>query len=158
MLPVLHVKRNAHPTKDLDMEEKTKNIYTLHDESLKWINELEFISDEQIFLENLLSAHFLQLSNSDHYEATRKLIRKLKEVEKSGRDMMDTIELHNKHMATMIENLQLEYDQRLAADHETIQTDFDNYGVKFKYVKKKIFGIIKQIMLDHKQKLLINKT
>ncbi len=71
---------------------------------------------------------------------------------------MDTIELHNKHMATMIENLQLEYDQRLAADHETIQTDFDNYGVKFKYVKKKIFGIIKQIMLDHKQKLLINKT
>ena len=72
--------------------------------------------------------------------------------------MMDTIELHNKHMATMIENLQLEYDARLAAEHETIQNDFDNYLVKFKYVKKKIFGIIKQIMLEHKQKLLINKT
>ena len=71
---------------------------------------------------------------------------------------MDTIELHNKHMATMIENLQLEYGDRLVAEHETIQTDFDNYLVKFKYVKKKIFGIIKKIMLDHKQKLLINKT
>ena len=140
------------------MEETTKNIYTLHDESLKWINELEFMSDEQIFLENLLSAHFLQLSSSEHYDSTRKLIKKLKEVEKSGRDLVDTIELHNKHMATMIENLQLEYDERLAANHETIQTDFGNYLVKFKYVKKKIFGIIKQIMLDHKQKLLINKT
>ena len=140
------------------MDEKSKNIYLLHDDSLKWINELEFISDEQAFLENLLSSHFLELSSSDHYEATRKLIKKLKEVEKSGRDMMDTIELHNKHMATMIESLQLEYDQRLEADHEKIQTDFDSYVVKFKYVKKKIFGIIKQIMLDHKQKLLINKT
>jgi hypothetical protein len=86
------------------------------------------------------------------------LIKKLKEVEKGGRELMDTIELHNKHMATMIESLQLEYDQRLEAEHEKIQTDFDNYVVKFKYVKKKIFGIIKQIMLDHKQKLLINKT
>ena len=113
------------------MEEKTKNIYTLHDESLKWINELEFISDEQIFLENLLSSHFLQLSSSEHYDAARKLIKKLKDVEKSGRDLMDTIELHNKHMATMIENLQLEYDDRLAAEHETIQTDFDNYLVQF---------------------------
>ncbi len=140
------------------MDEKSKNIYLLHDDSLKWINELEFISDEQAFLENLLSSHFLELSSSDHYEATRKLIKKLKEVEKSGRDMMDTIELHNKHMATMIESLQLEYDQRLEAEHEKIQTDFDSYVVKFKYVKKKIFGIIKQIMLDHKQKLLINKT
>lgn len=140
------------------MDEKTKNVYLLHDDSLKWINELEFISDEQAFLENLLSSHFLELSSSDHYETTRKLIKKLKEVEKSGRDMMDTIELHNKQMATMIESLQLEYDQRLEAEHEKIQTDFDSYVVKFKYVKKKIFGIIKQIMLDHKQKLLINKT
>ena len=140
------------------MDEKSKNVYLLHDDSLKWINELEFIADEQAFLENLLSSHFLELSSSDHYEATRKLIRKLKEVEKSGRDLMDTIELHNKHMATMIESLQLEYDQRLEAEHEKIQTDFDAYVVKFKYVKKKIFGIIKQIMLDHKQKLLINKT
>jgi len=140
------------------MTEKSKNIYLLHDESLKWINELEFIADEQAFLENLLSSHFLELSSSDHYEATRKLIRKLKEVEKSGRELMDTIELNNKHMATMIESLQLEYDLRLEADHEKIQTDFDNYLVKFKYVKRKVFGIIKQIMLDHKQKLLINKT
>ena len=140
------------------MTEKSKNIYLLHDESLKWINELEFIADEQAFLENLLSSHFLELSSSDHYEATRKLIRKLKEVKKSGRELMDTIELNNKHMATMIESLQLEYDLRLEADHEKIQTDFDNYLVKFKYVKRKVFGIIKQIMLDHKQKLLINKT
>ena len=140
------------------MTEKAKNVYLLHDDSLKWITELDFIADEQAFLENLLSSHFLELSSSDHYEATRKLIKKLKEVEKSGRELIDTIELHNKHMATMIESKQLEYDENLEAEHERIQLDFDNYLVKFKFVKKKIFNMIKQIMLDHKQKLLINKT
>ena len=140
------------------MAEKAKNIYLLHDSSLKWITELDFINDEQAFLENLLSSHFLELSSSDHYEATRKLIKKLKEVEKSGSDLIDTIELHNKHMATLIESKQLEYDQKLELEHEKIQMEFDNYLVKFKYVKKKIFNIIKQIMLDHKQKLLLNKT
>ena len=133
-------------------------MYLLHDDSLKWITELDFIADEQAFLENLLSSHFLELSSSDHYEATRKLIKKLKEVEKSGRELIDTIQLHNKHMATMIESKQLEYDENLEAEHERIQLDFDNYLVKFKFVKKKIFNMIKQIMLDHKQKLLINKT
>lgn len=140
------------------MTEKAKNVYLLHDDSLKWITELDFIADEQAFLENLLSSHFLELSSSDHYEATRKLIKKLKEVEKSGRELIDTIQLHNKHMATMIESKQLEYDENLEAEHERIQLDFDNYLVKFKFVKKKIFNMIKQIMLDHKQKLLINKT
>ena len=140
------------------MTEKAKNVYLLHDGSLKWITELDFIADEQAFLENLLSSHFLELSSSDHYEATRKLIKKLKEVEKSGRELIDTIELHNKHMATMIESKQLEYDENLEAEHERIQLDFDNYLVKFKFVKRKIFNMIKQIMLDHKQKLLINKT
>ena len=140
------------------MTGKAKNIYILHDISLKWITELDFIADEQAFLENLLSSHFLELSSSDHFEATRKLIKKLKEVEKSGNDLIDTIELHNKHMATMIESKQFEYDRKLEEEHEKIQMEFDNYLVKFKYVKKKIFNIIKQIMLDHKQKLLINKT
>ena len=140
------------------MDREDKNVYILHEETVNWMHELEFMNDEQLFLEHLLGSHFLELSSSDHYEATRKLIRKLKEVEKSGRELMDTIELNNKHMATMIESLQLEYDLRLEADHEKIQTDFDNYLVKFKYVKRKVFGIIKQIMLDHKQKLLINKT
>jgi hypothetical protein len=140
------------------MTEKAKNIYLLHDSSLKWITELDFITDEQAFLENLLSSHFLELSSSDHYEATRKLIKKLKEVEKTGVELVDTIELHNKHMATLIESKQLEYDHALEGEHEKIQMEFDNYLVKFKYVKKKIFNMIKQIMLDHKQKLLINKT
>ena len=139
------------------MGEHSKSIYDFHDETLKWINELEFMSDEQVFLESLLSSHFLELSTSEHYDTTRKLIRKLKEVEKMGKEIMDSTELHNKHMATMIESFQQEFNETIEKDHERIRADVDNYIVQFKYVKKKIFAIIKEILVVHKKKLLINK-
>ena len=67
------------------MEKTSSKLYGLHESSVSWINELEFMNDEQKFLEHLLSTHFLDLSAENLYETTRKLIRKLKEVEKPGK-------------------------------------------------------------------------
>ena len=139
------------------MDKENKSVYILHEETMHWMNELEFMNDEQLFLEHLLGSHFLELSSSELYDTTRKLIKKLKEVEKMGRALMDTIQLHNKHMATMIESFQKEYNKSLDKEHLQIKKDFENYALNFRYVKRKIFGIIKEIMKEHKQKLLINK-
>ena len=50
-------------TTDNLKKEKMKNkLSKLHDESLIWLNELKFAHDEHIFLEHLLSSHFLDLS------------------------------------------------------------------------------------------------
>ena len=139
------------------MEIDIKNYYQLHDQSVQWINEIQFMTDEQIFLEHLLSSHFLELSSSKLYETTKKLIRKLKEVESLGNDLMDKIQLHNKHVGTIIENFNKEYQVSVDREHESIKNDLDSYLLKFRYIKKKIFGIIKSIMKEHKQKRLINK-
>ena len=140
------------------MEIDIKNYYELHDQSVQWINEIQFMTDEQVFLEHLLSSHFLELSSSKLYETTKRLIRKLKEVESLGNDLMDRIQLHNKHVGTIIENFNKEYQVNVDREHQSIKKDLDSYLLKFRYIKKKIFGIIKSIMKEHKQKLLINKT
>ena len=140
------------------MEIDIKNYYELHDQSVQWINEIQFMTDEQVFLEHLLSSHFLELSSSKLYETTKRLIRKLKEVESLGNDLMDKIQLHNKHVGTIIENFNKEYQVNVDREHQSIKKDLDSYLLKFRYIKKKIFGIIKSIMKEHKQKLLINKT
>jgi len=140
------------------MEISKNKVYDLHDCSLAWINDLEFMNDEQLFLEHLLSTHFLDLSSEKLYETTRKLIRKLKEVEHMGIELNKEIKLHNKKIPLVLEgnNKQLEHD--LNNTQKAIQKDFESYVLKFKYVKKKIFGIIKEIMINHKQKLLLNRT
>ena len=140
------------------MEIDIKKYYELHDQSVQWINEIQFMTDEQVFLEHLLSSHFLELSSSKLYETTKRLIRKLKEVELLGNDLMDKIQLHNKHVGTIIENFNKEYQVNVDREHQSIKKDLDSYLLKFRYIKKKIFGIIKSIMKEHKQKLLINKT
>jgi len=139
------------------MEIDIKKYYELHDQSVQWINEIQFMTDEQVFLEHLLSSHFLELSSSKLYETTKRLIRKLKEVESLGNDLMDKIQLHNKHVGTIIENFNKEYQVNVDREHQSIKKDLDSYLLKFRYIKKKIFGIIKSIMKEHKQKLLINK-
>ena len=140
------------------MEKTSSNLYSLHDNIVVWINELEFMNDEQVFLEHLLSTHFLDLSSENLYETTRKLIRKLKEVEQMGVELTEEIHQHNKKIASVLEGDGENLEKYLDNARNAIQKDFESYVLKFKYVKKKIFGIIKEIMINHKQKLLINRT
>ncbi len=139
------------------MEKTSSNLYNLHDNIVVWINELEFMNDEQVFLEHLLSTHFLDLSSENLYETTRKLIRKLKEVEQMGVELTEEIHQHNKKIASVLEGDGENLEKYLDNARNAIQKDFESYVLKFKYVKKKIFGIIKEIMINHKQKLLINR-
>ena len=124
------------------MEKSSSKLYGLHESSVSWINELEFMNDEQKFLEHLLSTHFLDLSAEKLYETTRKLIRKLKEVEHLGDELTQEIQTHNKKIASVLEGDQNILEKDLINGHNMIQKDFESYVLKFRYVKKKIFGII----------------
>ncbi len=143
------------PSDNLKKDNLKNKLLKLHDESLLWLNELEFMQDEQIFLENLLSSHFLDLSTPKLYDPTRKLIKKIKDLEKMSYELIDTIHIHNKHMATLIESLQISGKNALKKEHDQIEIDFNTVKLNFKYVKKKVFRMIKEIMKDHKQKLLL---
>ena len=144
-----------NPSDNLKKDNLKNKFLKLHDESLLWLNELEFMQDEQIFLENLLSSHFLDLSTPKLYDPTRRLIKKIKEVEKMSNELIDTIHIHNKHMATFIESLQTSGEKVLEKEHDQIEIDFNTITLKFKYIKKKVFSMIKEIMKDHKQKLFL---
>ncbi|MEN8124288.1 MAG: hypothetical protein ABFR32_04095 [Bacteroidota bacterium] len=141
----------------LGKEKMTKKLYKLNNQSSEWLADLEFMQDEQKFLEHLLSSHFLDLSTEKYYDAAKKLISKLKDVETMGNSIYETLQIHNKHLATLIESLQLKGKKEFKKEHKQIEKDFETYVLKFKYVKKKIFGIIKDIMKIQKQKLLIKE-
>ncbi len=140
-----------------DKKEKFKTkLFKLHEQNVVWLTELEFAQDEHTFLENLLSAHFLELSSEKLFEPTKKLIQKLNDVEKMDNELEDAIQTHNKHVATLLESLQLEGKKDVVKEHKFIKKDFETFHLKFKFVKKKIYNMIKEIMKEHKQKLLIS--
>jgi len=130
--------------------------FKFHEQSNEWMDELEFSQDEQMFLENLLSSHFLNLSSPKLFEPTKKIIQNLKEAEKTGADLLKNVKVHNNHLGELVERNEVILEEIIKSEHYKIEKEFHNYALKFKFVKKKIFGIIKDIMKAHKQKLLIN--
>ncbi len=140
-----------------DKKEKFRNkLFKLHEQNVTWLTELEFVQVEHIFLENLLSTHFLDLSSEKLIEPTKKLIQKLNDVEKMDNELEDAIQTHNKHVATLLESLQLDGKKDVVNEHQSIKNDFETFHLKFRFVKKKIYNMIKEIMKEHKQKLLIS--
>ena len=137
--------------------EKFRKVLTkLHEQNVTWLKELEFVRDEHVFLEHLLSTHFLDLSSEKLYEPTKKLIQKLNDVDQMGNALDDAIQTHNKHVATLLESLQLTGKKDLKNEHQLIKKEFEDFHLRFKYVKKKIYNMIKSIMKEHKQKLLLS--
>ncbi|MEN8185863.1 MAG: hypothetical protein ABFR05_01905 [Bacteroidota bacterium] len=140
---------------NLEKEKFKKYLFKLQRQSNKWVEELDFIEDEQLFLEHLLSAHFLDLSSKELYEPAKKLIQKLKDVEKMNNELSIEIQTHHKHLATLVESLQVNARNEIRKEQKRIKKDFAAFELKFRYVKKKIFKMIKDIMKDNKQKLLL---
>jgi hypothetical protein len=144
-------------TKEIKKTDPTSLAFKFHEQSNQWIDELEFSEDEQKFLENLVSSHFLDLSSPKLFEPTKKAIQNLKEVENTGVELLKKIRAHNNHLGELVERNEVILEEIVKSEHHKIEKEYQNYALKFKYVKKKIFGIVKDIMKGHKQKLLINK-
>jgi hypothetical protein len=144
-------------TIDLNQEKSKKKLFKSRRELLQWINELKFIQDERIFLEHLLGSHFLALSKPKLYEGTRELIKKLKKVEYRGNELLVTIKIHKKHIATLIEDIGFTEKLNIKNEHNNIKKEFENYVLNFKEIKRNIFDMIKEIMKKDKQKFLIKK-
>jgi hypothetical protein len=144
-------------TIDFDTEKNEKKLLKFRKEILQWINELEFIKDERIFLEHLLGSHFLDLSTPKLYEPTKELIQDLKKVENRGNELLVTIKIHKKHIVTLIEQTGFIEKIEIKKEHNKIKMEFGNYVLNFRVVKKYIFDMIKEIMKKNKQKILIKK-
>ena len=106
------------------MKDKVETLYELHEASVTRMNELEFMKDEQSFLEHLLSSHFLELSAPDLYETTRKLIKKLKEVEHLGGNLMTEVQLFNKQIAHSLDDKKsnIELNRKMLAQLAVLDT------------------------------------
>ncbi len=139
----------------LEKEKFKKYLFKLQGQLNKWIEQLDFNKDEQLFLEHLFSAHFLDLSSKELYKPAKMLLNKLNDVEKMNNELSLEIQTHHKHLATLVESLQINAKDEIKKEQKKIKNNFETFDLKFKYVKNKIFKMIKDIMKNHKQKLLI---
>ena len=116
----------------------------LHEQSLEWLQEIEFWKDEAAF--------FYALILRKSKEATPLLkTKQAKDVEKhliyvsseKLDDLKMEVESHEKFLARIMENVKL--DERLyRTRHKGISKQFQNFEVEFREMKKKIFQFVEK--------------
>lgn len=142
------------------MEKSMKEISraVLHEETMVWLKELDFEKDEYNFLQNLLSTPFLELSSKDSYEAAKKKIQMLQEIDVLRSRLKKDLKRHDLEIAELMESFEEDKFWKIQKEHDILNKEMESFILNFKYLKRKVFRVIKDILRTHKQKLLIEQT
>jgi len=142
----------------VDISKKNKNLYKLHSIAQNWITDLEFINDEELFLQDLISTFFVDLCSVEYFPDTRRLNKKLEDSRKKGNLLVFEIRTHIKQLATLLESNHLDGEPEFRKAQKKLANKFDQFVQSTKLLKNRVFTIIKKIMKQHKQKLLLSHT
>ena len=127
----------------------------LHEDALNWISELEFIKDEQQFLDALIKNHTLELISGDIYSKSLKLVSELSREEKKVAYLLEVVQKHSNQLQILMDGIdQLKEEKKYKEVHYVLKIDVSRYEDDYKKTKREIFSLIKQIMKQKKQKRL----
>lgn len=140
----------------IDIAKREKNLYKLHSISQNWVTDLTFLNDENTFLQDLINLHFIDLCNYEMLPITRKLSAKIAAAIKKNNLLLIQIQTHEKQLATLFESDHFKGETDFRVAQKMLANSFDQHVQSNRVLKNRVFGIIKDIMKQQKQKRLIS--
>ncbi len=129
----------------------------LHNDSRNWRSHLEFTRDEQLFLNDLIGSHVLDLVDSEAFKKARPLITSLEKMEKDWNNLFKKVQLHENQLQIMVDDVdQLKMEEAYLTTHMELTNEVETYFETYRSVKTKIFKLISSLLKKRKQKRLLN--
>lgn len=138
-----------------DWQNREKSIQELHNDSMLWISEINFINDEVRFLEHLLSAKYIDCLAAGLYKKIEELVHKLKEQKKVGDTLKIVIKEQEVILTDLIKRNNVLSNKNFLENHKKLELEVSYYIKKYKRLKKQIFDIVENVMKQKVQKKLI---
>ena len=143
---------------------KKKHRYTewlsaeeMHEQSSSWMSELEFVREEQFFLNKLIKSHTIELLTPKLFDESKKLVQALSKVEKEVVRLMKKIQSHENLLEIMINDVdELKMEKAYLETHWTLSLEVKDYLINYRYLKSSLFSVITQLMKKNKQKRLLD--
>ena len=136
-------------------DHRKPNLEELHQETILWKSEIDFIHDEMQFLEHLLSSKYIDCLSSGLVKKIEISTKKIYEEKKEGKILINYISKHNSTIAKFIKNEDtLKYNSFLDF-HKKVTIKVENFIKKYKRLKKQIFEAIEKVMKKTAQKKII---
>ncbi len=125
----------------------------MHAMSLQWLSELEFITDEHQFFNDLITSYTHELIDSKYFSRNRDLIDKLSKLLKNNELLISDIRAHENNLKIMVDGIdQLDEEKAYKKHHRELDQQLNDHLKKYKAVKSKLFQLIKQILKKKKQR------
>lgn len=129
---------------------------TMHSGSLKWLSELRFAKDEQLFFDDLVKSYTLQLIDSKHFAESKKIIEQLSKQQKETDALINTIVDHEKGLQIMVDGInQIQEENAYKDEHGKLIITVSGFLKNYRTLKSQLFTLIKSIIKEGKQKRLL---
>lgn len=130
---------------------------TMHNTSRKWLSELEFAKDEQLFFDDLVKSYTLQFIDSKHFEESKYIVTQLNKLQKNTDKLIETIKKHERELKIMVDGIdQIELEKAYKDEHGTLIIKVGDFLKAYRKLKMQLFNLVKAILKDKKQKRLLH--
>jgi hypothetical protein len=134
------------------------SAHEMHQATNNWISELEFIKDEQFFFDDLIKSYTLQLLDSIHYNASKKLVEQLSQFQKDTNKLLEIVKTHRNELYIVVDGKdQLKDEAGYRKEHKTLLIKLAEFMYEYTLLKSKLFKNIKDILKERKQKSLLKE-
>ncbi|MBT8265139.1 MAG: hypothetical protein KJO41_03425 [Bacteroidia bacterium] len=121
-----------------------------------WLSELQFIKDEQLFFTDLIKNYTLQMIEKKHFEESKKLVEHISQLQKKNKVLLSAMRMHKNELEIMVDGIdQLKEEENYKKKHLDFIKLMNKYLKEYKALKSDIFKLIKEIMIEEKNKRLL---
>ena len=130
----------------------------MHDASKRWLSELEFYEEEQLFFEDLIRSYTLQILDNNYFEESKRIIDKLTRIVKDTQILLNAVKSHESKLSIMIDDIdQIKEEIAYRKEHRNLVELIGEFQLRYQSIKTTLFSLIKTVMKEGKQKLIIDK-
>ncbi len=124
----------------------------MHDTSKSWLSELNFLKDEGIFLEDLITSYTLDLISSKKFPKSRKLVGKLNDFEKENNRLIEMVGKHELELKIMLDGVnQIEMEKAYMASHRELMLKIKSHNKDFTTIKSQLYREFRDILKSKKK-------
>jgi GTP-binding protein EngB required for normal cell division len=128
----------------------------MHEASLGWLRELEFIKDEHLFFEDMITSFSLQLIQNKGFEQNVEIIDIINASQKRNNSLIKIIKKHDKNLRLLVDGIdQIKEETVYKQEHRNLIEVINEHLKEYKSLKTQLFAIIKGVIKKEKQKKLM---
>lgn len=128
----------------------------MHDNTIEWLSDLEFVKVEQGFLEELIKENTLYLISGDTFTKSKAVVTKLSGSIKKVNALHKRVLKHSNELEVLLDDVkETKKEQLFKTEHDLLNAEIFIFLNNYRNIKNEIFELIKNIMKINKQKRLL---